>query len=101
MAIKDFMGAEIVDNKLNASASNIFFFIGNRIAFPTYLMLEEYKKQLQNTKAQLFKLTYHTSPLSGISPSNATAYRENILASLNGIAPERARVGMDTEVGFE
>jgi hypothetical protein len=34
---------EITNGELKVEASNIFFLIGNRVAFPVYLMLEDYK----------------------------------------------------------
>lgn len=105
ISIKDFIGMEVKktegDIEKGAYDSNIFFLLGNRIAFPVYLMLEEYKNQLNGIKAELFKMTYHTSPLSGIQPSTAEAYRKKILDSLNGTVPSRNRIGMDTDVGFE
>lgn len=101
VSIKDFVGLEITGDGLSVDASNIFYLIGNRVAFPTYLILEEYKEQLLGVRAELFQMRYIMSPLSGLSPSNAEDYRENILASLGNIPPSRGRIGLDSEEGFE
>jgi hypothetical protein len=50
VAIKDLIGIEIAGNGFHLDASNIFYLIGNRVAFPVYLMLEEYKNQLLGVK---------------------------------------------------
>jgi hypothetical protein len=39
--------------------------------------------------------------LSGITPSSAEAYRNQILESLKDIPPQRERIGVDSNVGFE
>lgn len=101
ISIKDFIGLEVGSQGFSVDASNIFYLIGNRIAFPVYLMLEDYKNQLLNLKTELFQLRYVMSPLSGIQPSNAHDYRENILSSLGDVVPSRGRIGQDTNVGFE
>jgi hypothetical protein len=50
VAIKDLIGMEVAGDGFYLDASNIFYLIGNRIAFPVYLMLEEYKNQLLGVK---------------------------------------------------
>jgi hypothetical protein len=34
---------EIVNNEIKPDASNVFYLVGNSLAIPVYMMLEDYK----------------------------------------------------------
>ena len=100
-SIKDFIGIEILNNEVKPDASNIFYLVGNSLAIPVYMMLEDYKNQLLAVQQELFSLKYIMKPLGGVGISSAEKYRQQIIDSLGDIAPDRNRIGMDTTAGFD